>query len=118
MRNFKKLDIWQVGFQIALNSFKITESFSKYHQWSIGLQINKSGVSIPSNVAEGNSRSSEKDKKRFIEISEGSSFELETQLLLAQALKIGNQELITATLSLIAKEQSMLFSFKNVLNCE
>ena len=71
MRDFKKLEIWQFAFQIANKCFQLTEAFPKYHQWGIGIQINKSAVSIPSNVAEGNSKSSEKDKKRFMEIALG-----------------------------------------------
>jgi four helix bundle protein len=78
MRNFKELKIWQKSFQIAVNSFRITSIFPAQEKFGMALQINKAGVSIPSNIAEGSSRSSDKDYNRFIEISLGSSFELET----------------------------------------
>ncbi len=84
MRNFKELKIWQKGFQIAINSFKLTSTFPKEEKYGITSQITKAAVSIPSNIAEGSSRSSEKDYNRFIEISLGSTFELETQLLKLQ----------------------------------
>jgi len=115
MKDFKKLEIWQYGFQIAVNTFKITETFPKYERWGLALQINKAGVSIPSNIAEGSSRSSEKDYNRFIEISLGSSFELETQLLISKDRGFGNQELVAETLSLLAREEKMLMSFSSVL---
>ena len=116
MRDFKKLEIWQFGFEIARKTFLITETFPKIHQWGMGTQMNKAGVSIPSNVAEGSSRSSEKDYNRFIEISLGSSFELETQLLLSKDAKIGGMQLIDETLELVNREQKMLMSFSRVLH--
>ena len=82
MRNFKELRIWQKGMDIAVNCFKITEDFPKEEKFGLSLQITRAGVSIPSNIAEGSSPSSEKDYGRFIEISLGSSYELETQLYL------------------------------------
>jgi four helix bundle protein len=89
MRNFKELKIWQKGFQMAVNSFKLTSTFPKEEKYGIISQITKAAVSIPSNIAEGSSRSSEKDYNRFIEISLGSTFELETQLLVAESVRYG-----------------------------
>ena len=71
MRNFKELKIWQKGFQIAVNSFKLIATFPKEEKFGISVQITKAAVSIPSNIAEGSSRSSEKDYNRFLEISLG-----------------------------------------------
>jgi four helix bundle protein len=115
MRNFKELKIWQKGFQIAVNSFQITETFPKHEKFGLASQINRSGVSIPSNIAEGSGRSSDKDYKRFIEISLGSAFELETQLLIAKAAKYGDQSLINTTLGLLAEEEKMLTAFGSAL---
>lgn len=75
-------------------------------------------MSIPSNIAEGSGRASEKEYARFIEISQGSSFELETQLLMAKKLSIGNQELIDQTLILLIDEQKMMLSFKRSLHAK
>jgi four helix bundle protein len=74
-------------------------------------QATRSAVSIPSNIAEGSSRSSEKDYNRFLEISLGSSFELETQLLVAKAVNYGDLELINSILGKIDEEQKMLTAF-------
>lgn len=116
MRNFNELKIWQKGFQIAVNSFKITESFPQQEKFGLSSQINRAGVSIPSNIAEGSSRTSDKDYNRFIEISLGSSFELETQLLIAKEVKYGNETLINSTLELLAEEEKMLTAFSNSLS--
>jgi four helix bundle protein len=116
MRNFKQLKIWQRGFDIAVKSFKLTSTFPKEEKYGISSQITKAGVSIPSNIAEGSSRKSEKDYSRFIEISLGSAFELETQLLISQAVNFGDQTLCKEILKDIDEEQKMLISFMNKLN--
>ena len=92
MRNFKPLLIWQRGFQIAVDAFKLVSSFPKEEKFSLSIQITRAAISIPSNIAEGSSRSSEKDYNRFIEMSLGSTFELETQLLISAAVNLGNSE--------------------------
>ncbi len=116
MRNFKELKIWQKGFQIAVNSFKLTSTFPKEEKYGIISQITRAAVSIPSNIAEGSSRSSEKDYNRFIETSLGSSFELETQLLVAAAVNFGEEEMRNQILKDIDEEQKMLIGFMNKLN--
>jgi four helix bundle protein len=115
MRNFKELKIWQKGFTIAMNSFKITETFPKQEKFGLASQINRCGVSIPSNIAEGSSRPSPKEYSRYIEISLGSCFELETQLLIAKELNYGDKSVILDTLSQLTEEEKMLTSFSKVL---
>lgn len=116
MRNFKELKIWQKGFDIAIKSFKLTALFPREEKFGICSQITRAAVSIPSNIAEGSSRSSEKDYNRFIEISLGSTYELETQLLISQAVNFGNSNLSDEILSDIIEEQKMIISFINKLN--
>ena len=115
MRNFKELKIWQKGFTIAVNSFKLVSTFPKEERFGISSQITRAAVSIPSNIAEGSSRSSEKDYNRFIEISLGSSFETETQILIAEAVNYGDNDLRKKLLSDLDEEQKMLISFMKVL---
>ncbi len=115
MRNFKELKIWQKGFDIAVRAYKLTAYFPKEEKYGITSQITRASVSIPSNIAEGSSRSSEKDYNRFIEISLGSSFELETQLLISQALNFGEENLTAEILKDLDEEQKMSISFMNKL---
>ena len=116
MRNFKELKIWQKGFRIAVNSIRLISSFPKEEKFGISGQMTKLAVSIPSNITEGSSRSSEKDYGRYLEISLGSSFELETQLLIAGAVNYGDKELRNEILKDVDEEQKMLISFMNKLN--
>jgi len=115
MRNFKELKIWQKGFEVAINCFKITSSFPSQEKFGLVSQLTRAGISIPSNIAEGSSRNSDKDYNRFIEISLGSCFEVETQLLIAKELGFGETQLTNNTLALLAEEEKMLTSFSRSL---
>ena len=77
MKNFKNLKIWQKGMDIVRETYKVTRQLPKKELFVLSSQINRSGISIPSNIAEGSSRKSEKEQGRYIEISLRSSFELE-----------------------------------------
>lgn len=79
--NFKKMLIWQKSMELCDDVFKITIIFSKTEVYNLTSQINRSVVSVPSNIAEGSSRNSIKDFNRFLEISLGSLYELQTQLI-------------------------------------
>lgn len=92
MRNFKQLLIWQKGFQITINAIKMIAKFPKEEKFNLSSQISRAAVSIPSNIAEGSSRKSSKEFCRFLEIALGSTFELETQLLIADAADYGEKE--------------------------
>jgi four helix bundle protein len=115
MRNFKQLLIWQKGFQIAIKSYNIVSSFPREEKYSISSQITRAAVSIPSNIAEGSSRTSMKDYNRFLEMSLGSSFELETQLLIAEAVNFGEKDKRDDLLKEIDEEQKMIMSFMSKL---
>jgi four helix bundle protein len=115
MRNFKQLLIWQKGFQIAVKSYNVVSSFPKEEKYSISSQITRAAVSIPSNIAEGSSSTSMKDYNRFLEISLGSSFELETQLLIAEAVNFGEKDKRDEILKDIDEEQKMIMSFMSKL---
>ncbi|HMU15693.1 MAG: four helix bundle protein [Bacteroidetes bacterium] len=81
MKNFKQLEIWQRGMDIADIVFDMYEELPSQKVAELKNQSIRAAISIPSNIAEGNSRRSEKEKYRYMEISLGSSFELETQAL-------------------------------------
>jgi four helix bundle protein len=116
MKNFKELRIWQKGFDIAVKSIQLTKSFPSEEKFGICSQISRAAVSIPSNIAEGSSRKSEKDYDRFTEISLGSAFELETQLLIAKEVKYGDTILLEQILAELQEEQKMISAFMAKLN--
>ena len=75
--------------QISIQCFKLIESFPKEEKYGLSSQTTKAAVSIPSNIAEGSSRTIEKDYHRFLEIALGLAFEFETQILISEALNFG-----------------------------
>lgn len=115
MKNFKQLKIWLTGMDIAVNAIKFTKAFPEYEKYGLRQQINRSAVSIPSNIAEGSSRLSDKDYHRYLEISLGSCFELETQILIAERVEYGDTTLKSILLTDIDIEQKMLIGFMNKL---
>ncbi len=88
MRDFRTLNIWIGGITIVKQVYRLAESLPVEEKYGLRSQICRSAVSIPSNIAEGCSRSSQVDFKRFLEIALGSSFELETQLIIIEELSI------------------------------
>ena len=86
MRDFRKLEIWQESMQLAKEVIKLAKEFPDWEKYALAQQLSRAAVSIPSNIAEGCSRSSNKEFIRFLNIALGSAFEAETQLLLAKDL--------------------------------
>ncbi|MGE0090758.1 MAG: four helix bundle protein [Bacteroidales bacterium] len=115
MKDFKKLKIWQKGFQIAIDAYKLTKEFPSEEKFGLVSQINRASISITSNIAEGSSRHSEKNYSRFLEIALGSCFELESQLLIIMELGFAKKEPINQLLKDIDEEQKMLIAFMKIL---
>lgn len=108
MRNFRTLKIWHTGMQIVKQVYLLATVFPKEEQYGLRSQISRAAVSIPSNIAEGCSRSSEIEYKRFLEIALGSLFELDTQLEIVQELNIVKKEDLESLQKLITEEGKML----------
>lgn len=89
--NFKKLKIWQIGIELSKLTFDLTDTFPAYEKYGLKSQMDRCSVSIPSNIAEGSSRTN-KSFSHFLDISLGSSFELQTHLLLANHRKYLSDE--------------------------
>lgn len=83
MHRFKNLEIWKMSRKFCSEIYISTESFPQREKFGITNQMRRAAVSIPSNIAEGASRKSNKDFSRFLEIAIGSCYELETQLLIS-----------------------------------
>ncbi|MDA7803904.1 four helix bundle protein [Crocinitomix sp.] len=75
MHNFRQLKIWQASMELAKEILNCTEEFSQERKYGLTSQINRSAISIPSNIAEGSARNSDKDFARFLSIALGSAFE-------------------------------------------
>jgi four helix bundle protein len=83
----KNLDVWKLSIDIVRELYKMTESFPKSEIFGLTDQIRRSAVSLPLNIAEGSSRKSSLERKRFYEIARSSLVEIDTQLEVCIALK-------------------------------
>jgi four helix bundle protein len=113
MHRYKELKFWQLSRTFCKDIYIITKSFPDDERFGLISQLRRASVSIPSNIAEGASRSSNKDFTRFLTISLGSCYEIETQLLISFDLGFitKNQlETLLNTLNQIIKMMSKFIS--------
>ena len=115
MHRFKELLVWQFSKGLAVEIFKITQKFPKSALYSIGDQIRKSSLSIPSNIAEGAGRSSNQQFAYFLNVALGSAYELETQLLIAAELAYGPQKSFEKCMNDLKEVQNMLIGLRRSL---
>ena len=83
VRNYRDLVAWQKAIDLADEVYELTERWPKEHRFGLTMHAQRAALSVPSNVAEGQGRSSRADFRRFVDIAHGSLCELETQLILA-----------------------------------
>ena len=115
MHRFKDLEVWKQSRLFCTSIYEVNSLFPNDEKFGIANQLRRAFVSIPSNIAEGSSRHSNKDFSRFIEIAIGSAYEIETQLLIASDLKFITTEksgLLINTLENIIK---MMSKFRSTL---
>ncbi len=86
-KSFKDLIVWQKAYKLVLELYSSTNSFPKAETYGLSLQMRRSAISIPSNIAEGYGRRHSKEYKQSLSIAYGSLCELETQYLLSVDLK-------------------------------
>ncbi len=110
--NFKKLLIWQRSLDLVFETYSMTKTFPNEEKFGLISQLNRCAISIPSNIAEGCSKTSEKHFKSFLEVSLGSAFEWETQLLIARGLKYITKNQFNQLEIKINDIQKMISSFK------
>lgn len=115
MHQFEKLKIWQKAMDIAVHVYEISSLLPNDEKFNLIHQIKKCAVSIPSNIAEGSGRNSEKEFMHFLGIANGSTFELITQLILAKRLKLVSEDLIQHTINQLVEVSNMNFSFQRTL---
>ncbi len=112
--NYKNLKIWQLGIEIANDISDILLEFPKHERYDLSSQLSRCSVSIPSNITEGSART-DKSFSHFIDVSLGSSFELNTQLIVAKHRKYINDITFNLLETKIEEFQRMTMSFQNNL---
>jgi four helix bundle protein len=89
VKSHKDLEVWQLAVELAVAVYAATKNFPKEEQFGLSLQMRRSAVSIPSNIAEGAARHGKKEFLQFLYVSLGSASELETQLEIAGRVGLG-----------------------------
>lgn len=115
MHRFKDLEIWKRSRELCTEIYAITTFFPSDEKFGLTNQLRRASVSVPSNIAEGCSRTSNKDFSRFLEIAIGSAYEIETQLLIAYDLGFITNEISQNLSHKLNNIIKMIFKFKSIL---
>ena len=113
--NFRELKIWKESIILVKRIYLLTAELPKDEKFGLISQINHCSISIPSNIAEGSGRTSEKEFLHFLNIAISSSYELETQLILVEELFKIETKSILEELEVL---QKMIGAFKRMLKTE
>ena len=84
--NFRELNIWKDSVEFGVQVYSLTRKFPSEEKYGLTSQLNRSSISISSNIAEGSGRTTNKEFSRFLDITLASSYEVETQLIIAKRL--------------------------------
>ena len=113
--NFKNLNIWKLSLDLANEVYNLTDQFPKNEEFGLKSQLRRCSVSVASNIAEGSSRSSNKDFNRFLEISLGSLYELQTQIIISSNRNYFDLEKLDNIENKIIELQRMISGFQKTL---
>lgn len=112
MHKIQDLRIWKKAIDIATEVYKATVDFPKEEKYGLTSQIRRSAVSVPSNIAEGAGRNSDGEFCHFLGISNGSSYELQTQLIISNRLGLINYNTVNVLLKSLDEIQKMNYKLQ------
>lgn len=115
MKTFRDLLIWQKAMNLVTNTYQITQKFPKEELFGLTSQIRRSAISLPSNIAEGYGRDSNKELLRFIKIVIGSLFEFQTQIEIAKNINYLNENEFKNLYEETRELEAMIISFSKRL---
>jgi four helix bundle protein len=110
MHQYKDLKVWQKAIKITNYVYEITKDYPTEEKFGLVIQMRRSAVSMPSNIAEGAGKSSPKEFVRFLEISHASSYELDTQTIISKNQNYINQEQFEKLSNDLSEFQKMLYA--------
>lgn len=112
-RDYRDLIVWQKAMKLVSEIYKLTSNFPQSEQYGLTSQMRRSSVSIPSNIAEGSKRSTEKDFRHFLTLAFGSGAELETQIELSVQLGFVNKGASITASELLTEIMKILYTMIN-----
>lgn len=116
MHNIGKLKIWNASIDLCVEVYEALANMPNDERYGLSSQIKRSAVSIPSNIAEGAGRDSSPQFNQFLNIAFGSSYELQTQLIISERLNFISKEVNEPILSKLDEIQKMIYVFKENVN--
>ena len=116
MHNYKELKIWKKSMDLVENIFQLIANFPDSEKYGLIYQIKRSAISVPSNIAEGAGRNSNKDFSRFLSISKGSLNELNTQLIISYRLNFIDSKVLDQLDDTINEIHKMIYKFNQGLD--
>ena len=114
-QTYRDLIVWQKATTLAVAVYTLTKSFPKDEQFGLISQMRRAAISIPSNIAEGCGKRTNKHFAEFVTHSLGSCFELETHILICERRKYGKEEFRNKILKELSELKNMIFSFRETL---
>lgn len=116
MHNLNELKIWNKAIDLCVDVYKATADFPADERYGLTSQLRRASVSVPSNIAEGAGRNSDKDFVRFLSIANGSSYEVQTQLVISNRLGLVDDKTVTPLLDQVVELQKMNYALQNKFN--
>ena len=108
MKNYKDLIVWQKAMDLSVEIYQLVKKLPKHETYALSDQMRRAAISIPSNIAEGKSRVSQKEFLYFLGIAKGSRAELETQLQICEKIGYLNEEDTKNAFGLLTEIEKML----------
>ena len=104
---FQDLTVWQKAMELTVCIYGLTRTFPQDEKYGLTSQLRRASVSVASNIAEGRGRTTDGEFRQFLGIAQGSTYEVQTQLLVARQLKMGEQELLQRAEALCIETSKM-----------
>ncbi len=110
MHNFQKLEVWKVSMELTTEIYNYTNSFPNNEVFGLTSQMGRCSISIPSNIAEGSGRKTNKEFVHFLSIANGSSYELQTQIIVSNNIGYINEEVKDSLTTKLISVQKMIYT--------
>ena len=115
-QDYRDLIVWQRAIELTVCAYKVTQTLPKEEQYGLSSQMRRASVSVASNIAEGRGRLNTAEFRHFLGLAQGSTYELQTQLIVAKSLGLGDAEALTQAELLSNEVSKMLAALIQKLN--
>ena len=110
MHNFQKLEVWNASMELTTEIYNYTKNFPDNEVYGITSQMRRCSISIPSNIAEGSGRKTDKEFVHFLSIANGSSYELQTQIIVSKNIGYISEEVKDSLITKLISVQKMIYT--------